>query len=287
MTHSLAAGKWFVECLPADGGRISRLTYAGVELLTAPPTGAAAVAPPGSGAFEHRPVYGYDDCFPTVDACAFPPDRRALPDHGELVYLPWDVDVATGRMTCRVASRLLPARFTRELAFDGPRLTWRFAIANDGPADLPCLHVMHGLMPLHDVTALVFPAFREAVDENTDRPIGAGTPGELARHLLDAPVGYAKTLVLRGLASGETTVTFRGRVAVRMTQPIDVMPNAAIWWNKSAWPGRRGEGRSECAFEPLSGPCSSLSRSHASGRTMLVPGLGRMAWEVVWEALDV
>ncbi len=286
MTETLSAGKWFVECLPEDGGRISRLSYDGVELLTAPPTGTAAIVPEGAGPFERKPVYGYDDCLPTVDACVFPRDGKPAGDHGLLVYLPWQVSTAPGRMTCRVECSRLEARFTRELRFEGRTLTWRFEIVNDGGEDLPFLHVMHGLMPLHDVTAIEFPEFDEVVDEGTDRSVCSNAPGKLARHLLEAPAGYAKTLLVRGMKSGEVTATFRGRVALRMTQPVDLLPNSAIWWNKTGWPGGAGKGRSECAFEPLAGRYSTIDRSAKTGRTQVVRAGRKEAWVVTWEAVE-
>ncbi|NQT91889.1 MAG: hypothetical protein HQ559_03940, partial [Lentisphaerae bacterium] len=64
-------GKWEVECVAGDGGRISRLSFAGRDLLTGPP---ADFRPPtlDYGTYEERPVYGYDDCLPTVVACEYP-----------------------------------------------------------------------------------------------------------------------------------------------------------------------------------------------------------------------
>jgi hypothetical protein len=59
-------GRWTLDCSLADGARIGRLQFDGIDLLTRAP---AAFRPPAGdyGDYELRPVYGYDDCFPTVD----------------------------------------------------------------------------------------------------------------------------------------------------------------------------------------------------------------------------
>jgi hypothetical protein len=62
---------WEIQYSPDDGARIVSLNYAGHDLLTSPPVN---FKPPDKfrGEFETRPVSGYDDCFPTVDPCAYP-----------------------------------------------------------------------------------------------------------------------------------------------------------------------------------------------------------------------
>ena len=81
-------GPWEVECLPADGARLHALRFAGRDLLTGPPE---RFQPPEQdfGEYETRPVYGYDDCFPSVDPSDLPghPGIR-IRDHGELCWLP-------------------------------------------------------------------------------------------------------------------------------------------------------------------------------------------------------
>src|SRR5664279_3911135 len=61
-------GNWYVQCLPEDGARISVLRYEGQDLLTAIPSSFKA-PDKFHGEYEIRPVYGYDDCFPTVESC--------------------------------------------------------------------------------------------------------------------------------------------------------------------------------------------------------------------------
>ena len=82
--------KWQILYAPDDGARILELNYAGHKLLTPEP---AVFRPPDRsyGEFETRPVYGYDDCFPTVDPCTYPGNDFECRDHGQLCWQKWDI----------------------------------------------------------------------------------------------------------------------------------------------------------------------------------------------------
>ncbi|MBK8884772.1 MAG: hypothetical protein IPN67_21190 [Bacteroidales bacterium] len=79
---------WHIQYAPEDGARIVSLNYSGYDLLTTEP---AVFRKPGRfcGEYETRPVYGYDDCFPTVDQCNYPGGNSGCRDHGELCWQQW------------------------------------------------------------------------------------------------------------------------------------------------------------------------------------------------------
>ncbi|MBT3276243.1 MAG: hypothetical protein HN368_24055, partial [Spirochaetales bacterium] len=121
------AGNWKVSCLPGDGGRISSLAYAGHQILTPSPS---EFRKPSSrlGEYETRPVYGYDDCFPTVDECNFPGESFKCRDHGQLCWSKWHIAKKANQLICIVESDRPRIVFTRVLSFSGDCLTWRFTI---------------------------------------------------------------------------------------------------------------------------------------------------------------
>jgi hypothetical protein len=249
-------GPWEIAGDLADGARIGRLRYAGVDLLTAAP---ADFRPPAGnyGRYETRPVYGYDDCFPTVDACG------PWPDHGELCWLPWTGSVADGA----VASQLAPLRFTRRLEFEPDRLRWHFRVRNDGTSPYPVQHVMHPLMPPEAIEAIELPA-GEAYD-----------PAAVAAELAALPAGSARMLFLQNVSEGAVRLGFRGGPRLTMRFPLDLFPTLGIWWNRRGYPAEPGRQRSECAFEPVPGGDSTL----AHGTTLTVPAGGELSWYIDWE----
>ena len=275
------AGPWQVECLPGDGARLSRLAFNGHDLLTGPPP---AFQPPrhGWGAYETRPVYGYDDCMPTVDPCRHPAADWDVPDHGELCWLPWRVR-AGAALDCRVRSRRLPITFRRRLEFDGPRLAWRFEVRNEGAAPVLFQHVMHALMPPEAIAALRLPDFETAFDEIRRAPAPIGTPAAAAASILNLPRGHAAMLLLRKVKDGRVTIRFQDGLLLRIQFPADMFPTLGIWWNRSGYPDEDNCRRSECAFEPIPGPGSSLADAAASKTCLVAPPRSELAWRVTWE----
>ena len=278
----LASGRWDIECLPADGGRVAALRFDGRDLLTAAPD---RFIPPDEppGRYETRPVYGYDDCFPSVDACTYPArDRFQVPDHGELMWLPWDVRVEEGRLVCRTACQLLPAVFRRTLSPDGSALRWDYEIENASDEPLPCLHVPHALMPPQEIVGLRLPECGAVHDESQEGvPLWTGGD-DPAGHLLAAAPGTAHMLLLRGCRQGRAEVAFRDGPTIEIAWPADLLPTLGIWWNNAAWPAQKGLGRRECALEPMPGPASSLATSHRAGQCLVIPPGGHLSWSITW-----
>ena len=117
-TVEFQCGNWQLQCLPDDGARISKLRFSGLDLLTARPDN---FRPPSVdySKYEIRPVYGYDDCFPTVDACKSPIDDSDIADHGHLCWLPWQVETSGNSLHCEVVEETLNIQFSRTLVLGG------------------------------------------------------------------------------------------------------------------------------------------------------------------------
>ena len=255
-SDAMQIGRWEIECDLADGARIGRLRFEGVDLLTTKP---ADFRPPKAdyGRYETRPVYGYDDCFPTVEAC------EQWPDHGELCWLRW----SGTSIECSVASALAPLRFTRRLDFEGSRLRWNFAVENSGDTPFLVQHVMHPLMPPEEIDAV-------------DLPPGEGyDASQVAADLLALTAGSARMIYLKNVTEGLVRVGLRRGLQLTVRFPTNLFPTLGIWWNNQGYPDEQGLPRSECAFEPVPGPDSKLT----SGTTLTVPAQGRIAWPIDWE----
>lgn len=254
--HHFQSGSWRMECDLADGARIRRLRFQEADLLTAKPE---AFRPPQAdyGRYETRPVFAYDDCFPTVEQCAH------WPDHGEVCWLPW----SGTPVDCHATSALAPLRFSRRLDFKNHRLLWSFAVENSGSVAIPVQHVMHPLFPLDEVETIQLPA-------------GDGyEPHRLATELLAACPGTFRMDFLRGIKRGEVRIGFRQGLQLAIRFPTSWFPTLGIWWNNRGYPNEVGLHRSECSFQPVAGPDSRLT----SGTTMTVPPRGRLNWEIEWE----
>jgi hypothetical protein len=169
---TLSAGGTRVELVPALGGKISSLAFAGREWLWTNDQ-LPRVAPTPAVADDDTASYvatadtgGYDECLPTVGACTVDVAGRGrvtLPDHGEL----WSQHAVTERLDAPAASdaaitrwtgRRLPYAFSRTVTVDADgavRMTYE--LVSHGDAPIPFLWSAHPLLPFTPDTRLDLP----------------------------------------------------------------------------------------------------------------------------------
>lgn len=272
---------WLVEYSPADGARLDRLRYNHHDLLTGEPQSFRPPSP-AYGEYETRPVYGYDDCFPSVDPCPYPGTDWLIPDHGEVCWLPWQSFPEAEGLVFAVKSRALPVRLTRTMLFHETGIRWLFEVRNEGDQALPFQHVMHPLMPLNEVTDIHLPGFEAVHDATTGTMRELKTPNAVKEFLLRQPVGAARMLFVQRLRAGKLSLTFKKGLRLEMVFPESLFPTLGIWWNNSAYPDEQGRRRNECAFEPTPGPNSTLSEAHRQNMHLSVGPKEKYAWQIEW-----
>ncbi len=271
---------WSCDCIPEDGARLSRLAYRDIDLLTGPPS---TFRPPVScGLYETRPVYGYDDCFPSVTAGHHPTRDIPVPDHGSC----WRIFAPTVLLPDGLESTfhlpLYDARLWRKISFTPAGIRWQFRIDNLGHEVLPCQHVMHPLMPPQRIRGLRLPRFGACFDLIAQKPLDLREPAAVERHLLETPRGVARLLMLRQLSEHTFTVQFREGLSVAVDVPPHLFQTLGIWWDRAGYPTEPDLQREECAFEPIPGPRSALEDAYASGQAFMVPAGGHLEWEIGW-----
>ncbi|HUU95290.1 MAG TPA: hypothetical protein VM487_06100 [Phycisphaerae bacterium] len=276
-------GRWELECIPADGARLSVLRFSGRDLVTTCP---ASFRPPRQdfGEYETRPVYGYDDCFPSVRACAIPDvGWTQIRDHGELCWLKWDVRQPENRLDCYTTSEVLPTvSFRRSMLFGDTSITWEFEVGNAGDSPVPFQHVMHPLMPLDQIADVQLPEYGSVLDENEGRALSLATPRECMDFLLGKPRGTATMLLLQRVHPGRATLMLKGGLSLEMEFSAELSPTFGIWWNHVGYPDEHGGLRMECAFEPIPGPSSSLAEVLRQGGQLTVEPHGHTTWSITW-----
>ncbi len=276
------SGPWRVGYNLKDGGRLTRLAFRDYNLLTQAPH---LFHPPGKehGRFEDRPVYGYDDCFPSVVACFYPGKRIGIPDHGELCWLPWEASEGEHSLSFIARSKLLPLVFNRKMNFSDSKLVWDFEVTNEGSEDLPFQHSMHPLLPADEIKGIELPDFKSVFDWNANRKLESLTPGELCMRLLESRKGAVEMLFVREIVEGEMSWTYLNGLKVGMSFPVERFPTIGIWWDRGGYPDEEGIRRYECAFEPTAGSTSLLSQASADGECLTVPAGSASRWQIVWE----
>ena len=282
MKYQKQFGPWQLEYMPTDGGRISRLKYGDIDLLTVEPEN---FTPPKEdyGLYETRPVYGYDDCFPSVDACVYPGKDWEVPDHGEICWFAWQVEKESNRLIFTTKSKMIPLIFKRILSFDKKELTWDFEVINDGKEHLPFQHVMHPLMPLSEITDIRLPLFNKVFDEIDQQKLDLTSPDAVSKFLFSQPPGSANMLFLQDIETGEMGWTYKNGLEIKVFFQADKFPSIGIWWNHSGYPDENGCRRNECAFEPIPGFNSILADAYKQKKCLFVKPGERFSWQILWK----
>jgi hypothetical protein len=275
-------GPWSVSYSPEDGARLDHLKFNNYDLLTTEPK---SFRPPTTdyGLYEIRPVYGYDDCFPSCDPCKYPGSDWNIPDHGEICWLKWMVTEEKNRLLCNVKSKALPVIFKREMIFNENNLVWKFEVQNNGDVTMPFVHIIHPLMPLDEIIDIKLPEFETAYDEIADQTMDLKDEKSIKKFLFNQKKGTANMLFLQNVQSGKMSWIYKNNLQLKMNFPVELFPTIGIWWNNTAYPDEDGCRRNECAFEPVPGPVSVLTDAYKNGSCLSVPPRKSFTWEITWE----
>jgi galactose mutarotase-like enzyme len=168
---TLSSDQLSVTVLAGRGARITSLRNVrdGREWLLQSREPALGARPEPDTIFTETDNYGWDEMFPTVDACTFPTDPylgTPVPDHGELWSRPWEVVQETDVLVShRLRSDRFGYTFERTLRLEGATLRGDYrCVVNAGTgAALPLLWTPHPQFFMNEGTRLELPGQRSTV----------------------------------------------------------------------------------------------------------------------------
>lgn len=119
--------------------------------------------PPYAAAFSAYDSSGFDEVFPSIDACPYPLGKYRgipIPDHGEVWALPWQHTLhADGLgLTGWTQSPALPYRFTRDLTLAGNEVRLHYRVENLANEPFEFIWTPHCLLHCSPHTVLRVPA---------------------------------------------------------------------------------------------------------------------------------
>lgn len=274
---------WEVESDP-DGGRLTRVCWRGRSLLTGPhlPGGTFTPPDPAWGEYETRPVFGYDDCWPSLEVSAWPGRDRRVRDHGELCWLRWALDASPEALQGRVADPDGEWSFRRVLSCDAGALRFDFTVRNMGSRPLAMTWAGHALVRPGNVRSLKLPACRSVTREYPPPSSRfAGGAADVWSALLALPDNEPAMLVLRHCLESEFRVDFDGFLWRVEIQGVE-RPSLGLWYNPGAYPPEPGLQREEFGLEWMLTPECLLEDAAANGNAMMVAPRDELRWAVTW-----
>jgi galactose mutarotase-like enzyme len=253
--------------LPLHGGKVTSLysKKKEFELLFQNPKGSYSAAEPYAP-FEEYEACGFDDAFPTIDACEMQVGDRmvAYPDHGEIWSAPFDFQVRGDRVLTSWSSSILPYAYFKEFSLEQNCLKVSYRITNTGRDSFPYLWAFHCLVNYRSDMRLLYPeGVTELVNAFDSEKLDAeGTAYRFPKDRLRDGSRRDFTAVPPALPPSEEKFYVKGKVgqgrcgyfypAENVTAQIEFdpekLPYLGFWCTAG---GYRGD--YNCALEPASG----------------------------------
>jgi galactose mutarotase-like enzyme len=262
---TLSNDRLSVTVLPDRGARITSLRNVSDErewLSQARDSTLGARLDPGS-TFTESDHCGWDEMFPTVDACTYPSGPYLglhVPDHGELWSRPWDaLEVTSVTARHRVRSDRFGYTFERALRLDGATLRCDYRCVVEAGVALPLLWALHPQFSMEEGTRLELPGHRVTVLDTSfpDDPRAVSWGGDLVVER-DVEKGADRMLYLQpddGVQ--QATLIDPSGSWLEVAWDRSFAPYLGIWADH----GRHTSGR-VLAIEPTNGFFDELARAY-------------------------
>jgi len=290
-----------VTLIPALGGKLVSLydRLADYEWLVGP---MRPLQPAAYGSrFVEQDMSGWDEMFPTIDACLYPQQGayqgRPLPDHGEVWALPWEwVDGPPSKQAealhLQVFGRQLPYRLERRLSLPEENcLLLEYRVENRGDEELVGLWAAHPQFTSEPGSTVLLPA---SVTEVVN-VIASERWGEIGQRLSwpNALTAQGKKVDLEQTQLGpagscrkfylppESRVGWARLARPRAEswlqlewQPAE-LPYLGLWFDEGAY-----NQTPAVALEPSNGYYDSLELAWRNGRCLRLPPGASAGWEL-------
>lgn len=288
-----------LEILPSLGGKLASLIdrRTGRDWLWHNPYLRPSLPRYGSSYVMTADSGGFDECFPAVAEGPYPTEPWrgvAIPDHGELWGLPWEVEATEPALRLAVDGVRFPYRFERRMQLDpaAASVTLAYEVTNRAPFPFPFVWSAHPLLAIRPGMQLLIPE---------DLPLrvfgsSSGTLGELGTPLWWPALGPHDLTRLPGAEAGFAVKLFgpaptRGWVGLHDPETATTLrfdfdphevPHLGLWLNMGGWCPLEGrEPYYNLGLEPCIGAGDDLELAVRHFRAHgVVPARGAVRWHL-------
>lgn len=285
-----------VKVIPELGAKLVSLCYkpTNKQWLAGSATGLRKVQ--YGSTFTDADMSGWDECFPTIDACAYPLEGRyagvLLPDHGEVWSLPWEAKCRGDQLICTVDGRALKYRLKRTLSFTHEaELCLDYEVTNLGEEALAYMWTAHPQFMAtsntrvrlpEDVTSVLCVYGGQHLQEGQvyewphtdacgDQSISLDRIGDKERR--DARKFYVQGSLSEGWA--ELVEQHTGEY-VHFAWQVEQVPYLGIWIDEGQF-----HHQSVCALEPSTGYYDRLDAAYKRGKASTVKPGASVSWQLM------
>jgi hypothetical protein len=282
--------------IPSPGAKIASLVdrASGRELLVQR-SGGTYRDQPYDGVYTDGECSGFDDMFPTIDACHYesPPWTGVrLPDHGEVWSLPWDHEVEGNALRLRVRGVRLPSLLEKRLSMPSD-LTLRidYTLANETPFPMDFLWAAHVMAAFEEGAEILVPRccttamtvlsrsgrrgrYGDAVSwPRFTGPDGTSHRADVCRP--DTAADMEKYYFRDALEEGWCAVRYPDGTLFALSFPVSTVPYLGLLPNEHAW-----DGRTNIFLEPCTATFDRPDAARLRGQASTVRPRSTYAWHL-------
>jgi galactose mutarotase-like enzyme len=222
--------------------------------------------------FAESPNVGFDECFPTIEACEW--QGRRLPCHGEVWSVPWKLDEQAwerGIISTTVTCRQSPFELNRQLSLRGNQVHLNYLLRNKGEQPEAYLWAFHPMMRVNSDDRLELPEEVRILQVEGARGVPENAPesdwswpSPFAGFELDRfELGANESASVKGFTgklkeSAARIASQANGEYFEISWEAEPNPFLGVWINRGAYQGFQYV----AALEPTNGQTDFLSKHH-------------------------
>ena len=282
---------------PKQGGKVVSIvaqTSAGPVELLHPPLHSYGTATASSG-FQFSDAGGWDECFPSVAACAM--GGIQIPDHGDVWRKLWTADFDGSILNASVDAFSVPVRFSKHLSLDDAKLQTEYTAENISQQTTEFLWSAHPLFQVEEGDRILLPGSVADVhvegstidglvglDSRCAWPMAEISGGEcIDLSKVGPPDSTTAHKLFAGRLSSGWCGLYRSKLQLGILMQFDpaLTPYAGLWISQAQWPAGSARRQYTVALEPTFAPCDALDRASAMGCSMILKPGDSFSWPLV------
>ena len=280
--------------LPEVGGKILsiREVVSGREWLWHNPHLAVKLPMHGASYIETMDSGGWDEIFPSVTPDLV--DGRVIPDHGDLVGLPWKVlECDATRCVMEVRTRFADCVFKRNILLDSDRLTMDYELRNHEAVAVPSIWCAHPLLALEPGMRIELPhgtrmlvAGGVAVPEAGSEFLWPNLPGLPPLDVIpDIHAADFQPLAIKMFTAAKAVDRVKvlaadGDGGLEISWDAEKIPYLGLWLNLRAWSGCGSSPYCNLGVEPTTAQADALSDALAGGGGQWLAAGASVKWSI-------
>jgi galactose mutarotase-like enzyme len=242
---------------------------------------------------------GWDELFPSIDACAYPAQPwqgLEVPDHGELWSVPWDyaeIDPLTLKLS--VHSKLLPILLEKTIHLNENQVEFHYSLTNKGAHSLPFIWAPHPIIAASEKMVIELPSTVERIVNAYSANGRLGVRG--TEHIWPTASDSEGSLVGLNIMPGRNSgiadkfyvkpPSLEGWCAIRdidtgeqfkFTYDTADLPYLGIWINGGGW-----NGEYHLALEPAAGYLDNLNHASKHKKCATLQAAAQRNWSLQLE----